>query len=77
MEIIYFFFIARRPLYFTESEETKISQLKNQKEQQRSKFRLSQSPLFQEWLHMDSLLAHKARDLVSLMFKEANKTKIF
>lgn len=26
---------------------------------------------------MDSLLAHKARDLVSLKFKKANKMKIY
>lgn len=61
-----------------EPEETKISQLKKtQKEQQKSKFRLSQSPLFKERLHMDSLLADKARDLIPLVFKEANKTKIY
>lgn len=56
---------------------TKISQLKNEKENQKSKFRFSQSPLFKERLHMDSLLAHKARDLALLMFKETNKTKIY
>lgn len=62
-----------------ESEVAKISQLtkKTWKEQQKIKFRLSEAPLFKERLHMDSLLAHKARDLVSLKFKEASKTKIY
>lgn len=58
-------------------EVTKINQLKKKPERTAEKFRFSQSPSFKKRLHMDSLVAHKAKDLVSLMFKEASKTKIY